>query len=168
MIVEVHVCVSLSRPTPSPGVKNTPQRSAINNVISHPLWETTSTEGGRVSACSTRRLLREGSAAQRRRWGAGGGTGSAPRKIKNKNRRILCVRSAPPRKQHQPHARTLAQERWRRHHDGKKKARFLAEGLEVEPVRPRRRVGHGADEVPPLQHDGVQGVLACSAGHNRG
>lgn len=105
------------------GGKNTSQRSAINNVISHPLWETTSTEGGRVTACSTRRLLRG-----RKCSAAEGGGQEAPLA---KDRRILCVRSTQPRKQHQPHARSGALVAPPRHHPNKMKGPVLDEGLEA-------------------------------------
>lgn len=178
----MHVCVAaLFFSTRSVnGGKNTSQRSAINNVISHPLWETTSTEGGRVTACSTRRLLRGRKCSAEERWGRQ----EAPLA---KDRRILCVRSTQPRKQHQPHQH--ARERSLRHRATtrrKLKAQFWMKawrlgGLEawrraVHRVRPQHSVTsrlthplNRADEVwPVLAAQWDPGVLACSAGHNRG
>lgn len=72
------------------GGKSTPQTSVINNVTSHPLWETTSTRSEvgfqsvlpadcRGRKCSSR-----------------------------KNHRVVRVRSAQPRKRHRPRARSAA------------------------------------------------------------
>lgn len=178
----MHVCVAaLFFSTRSVnGGKNTSQRSAINNVISHPLWETTSTEGGRVTACSTRRLLRGRKCSAEE---GGGGAGSATRKrpphsvcpvhTTAETTSATCTlgsaRSAtapPPEKMKGP---VFWMKAWR------------LGGLEawrraVHRVRPQHSVTsrlthplNRADEVwPVLAAQWDPGVLACSAGHNRG